>query len=236
MNNLQEFSKSGSGVIQAVYLKVPSRPNHAILCLPGRGQSSLSMMEGIAENCEFEDTMLIGFTPWNRAWYPMPRNAQDQDAAVDGLPAAVFSIQEELEEIQKEYGIPDENLAIVGFSAGSVMALQYLFESQKNLAAVFAHSGAIFRPEAVPSCKTKTPIVLFHNTNDDCFDWEERFLPMQKALIENDYNAFELIDDGGHAMYMEDLEHMELFLKEEGFMTSRVECDERMIVTSQLTE
>lgn len=233
---MEMITKHGRGVINAVYVRPQPNATHAILCLPGRGQSSLSMMEGIAENCAFENTILIGFTPNGRAWYPMPRNAQDQDAAVDGLPAAVFSIQEELEEIQQEYGIPDENLAIVGFSAGSVMALQYLFESQKNLAAVFAHSGAIFQPKAVPIARTKTPVVLFHNTNDDCFDWEERFVPMQISLIEQGYTTFELIDDGGHAMYLEDLEHMELFLKEEGFVTSRTECDERRIVLSEFTE
>jgi predicted esterase len=233
---LNSYSRQGKGVIGQINIVTPDHPTHAVLCLPGRGQSGHQFMQGLINHGQFENTLLMSFTPHNFAWYPMPRNAMDQDAAVNGLPAAVFSIQEELADIQAEHGIPDGNLAIIGFSAGAVMALQYLFESQKPLAAVVAHSGAIFQPLKVPEAKTKTPVVLFHNTNDDCFDWEERFLPMQRALVENNYNTFELIDDGGHGMYVEDLEQVEMFLKSVGFVSNRLTTDERAIVPTLLTE
>jgi predicted esterase len=222
--------------VNTVEIVTPDHPNHLLLCLPGRGQNGTQFMQGLITHGQFEDTMLVAFTPVYYAWYPLPRNAMDQDAAVNGQPAALFSIQEELEDIQKEWNIRDENVAIMGFSAGAVMALQYLFETQKKLAAIIAHSGAIFQPWKVPQAQTNTPVVLFHNRNDDCFDWEERFVPMQKALVENKYNTFELIDDGGHAMYVEDIEQIEMFLKSMGFQSTRLTTDERVIVPSLLTE
>lgn len=236
MNSLKTYTKQGKGVIDHIEIVTPDHPTHAILCLPGRGQSGTQLMRGLINHCQFEKTMLVSFTPHNYAWYPLPRNAMDQDAAVNGLPAAVFSIQEELSDIQHEYGIRDENLAILGFSAGAVMSLQYLFETQKRLAAVIAHSGAIFQPERVPEAKNKTPVILFHNTNDDCFDWEERFLPMKKALLMKNYNTFEMVDDGGHTMYVEDIEQVEMFLKSIGFLTKRQMTDERVITPSLLTD
>jgi predicted esterase len=236
LSSLRTYTKRGRGVVNHIEIVTPDHPTHAILCLPGRGQSGTQFMQGLLTHCQFENTMLVSFTPHGYAWYPLPRNAQDQDAAVNGQPAAVFSIQEELADIQQEYGIMDDNVAIIGFSAGAVMALQYLFETQKRLAAVVAHSGAVFQPWNVPEARNRTPVILFHNTNDDCFEWEERFVPMKKALLLKNYNTFELIDDGGHSMYVEDIEQIEMFLKSMGFLTNRQTTDERAIVPSLLTE
>jgi len=48
--------------------------------------------------------------------------------------------------------------------------------------------------------------MLIHSSDDNCFSWEERYLPMKNAMIAKNYNLFFLEKkEDGHAITDNDL-------------------------------
>ena len=79
------------------------------------------------------------------------------------------------------------------------MAIQLAVNSDEEYAGVISHNGAILDPSSLPLAKHKTPFLVFHSKDDDCFFWEERYLPMKEALISQKYNSqFHEEEDGRH--------------------------------------
>lgn len=178
---------------------------HAVLVLPGRGESANRLGAMYARNCS-EDTMIVGITPQNLEWYPPPFGADDQEEALAGIPAALKTIHHVLNEIKKKWSIPRKKVAVVGFSAGGVMAVQAGMHLGP-LAAVGCHAGAILDPTQVKSAIDETPFHLFHNEDDPVFEWEERFVPMNEALEKNGYQVHTWTDEeGGHTVYTNDVQ------------------------------
>ena len=180
-----------------------------IVFLPGRGETGHPMMRSWKE-WGWTKTLFVALTPVYRAWYPMPNGEHDQDDAVAGIPAAIDLIESTLARIRKRFPIPKERTALVGYSAGAVMALQVAAHSSEPYAAAVSHAGAILDPESLPPCKhEETGILLTHYMDDWSFSWEERFLPMYHALLSNGYSLFtatgEPHERGGHNVYKEDL-------------------------------
>jgi predicted esterase len=150
------------------------------------------------------NTLIVGVTPYNFEWYPMPNGIGDQRRAVLGLKEAVETIDCILSEINRHFSVPAERTALVGFSAGAVMAIQAAAHLPHKFPVVVAHAGAILEPEMLPVCRNKTPIYLFHNQDDSTFDWVERFLPMKNALITQGYNIRTVEGPAGRHMISED--------------------------------
>jgi predicted esterase len=86
------------------------------------------------------------------------------------------------------------------------MAIQAAAWSNRPYGAVVAHAGAILEPLALPQAKHKTPFLVMHNENDDCFSWDERYLPMKLALVDKKYPV-EFIENevGGHSVTNDEL-------------------------------
>ena len=187
------------------YIKnVEVNPTTCLLTLPGRGGKGSNIASWHLD-ANLNETLIVGVTPEGQQWYPMPKGANDQEEAVAGQSEAVDSIRYILETIEKEYGITKEHVAIAGFSAGGVMAIQAGIHIG-GLAAVVCYGGAILDTDTVPEAKDNTPMYILHNMDDDNFDWYERYLPMKKALKENHYKA-KFIERmrGGHQMKWEDI-------------------------------
>lgn len=162
-------------------------PESCILCLPGRAGTGQRFANEY-QDTELNKTLIIGVTPIKFAWYPMPNGPHDQRAALSGLPRAVHTVESVLKEIEEYYKIPRHKTAVVGFSAGAVVALQLPMYSKRPLAGIVAHAGAVLDTNNVPMCKNSTPILTIHSKQDDCFEWEERYLPMKAALLNANYN------------------------------------------------
>jgi predicted esterase len=151
--------------------------------------------------------LVIAVTPYARQWYPQPYSAVDQDEAVSGLPAARAAIEEVLETIERKYLVPRDKIALVGFSAGGVMAIDVAVNSTRELAGVVCHAGAVLEPWNIPMCRfVDMPIITTHCSDDDVFDWEERYLPMVESLENTKYNLHTIENDwGGHGVDLEDI-------------------------------
>lgn len=194
-------------------------PKYCIIALPGRGGCAETIASFYAEEAGLSNVLIVGITPEGYAWYPIPISSYDQERALAGLPVARKAIESVLTRIEKKYEIAREDTAILGFSAGGVMALEVASKSDKPFAAVICHSGAILEPKDFPECAhPDMPVVLTHGTNDDCFDWYERYVPMKAALKDNGYYLHSLEIDGGvHRLSQYEIEQAGAFLAENCF-------------------
>jgi predicted esterase len=160
----------------------------AVLLLPGRGTHASTM---IFEYQKFElNSVLIGLTPPNYEWYPLPQGSQNQDAAVKGIKKIIPHIFDQIARIECEYNIPQEKIVVAGFSSGGVTALQLAANiNNRSFAGVISHSGAVLDIEGLPICQKPIPILLTHCKDDTIFTWKERYLPTRLALIKKRYRV-----------------------------------------------
>jgi phospholipase/carboxylesterase len=176
-----------------------------VILLPGRAQPASDMIHKYL-NAELEHMTLIAIEP-SEEWYPIPKGAEDQEEAIKGLKESVPMLENFLNEIEQEYQIGRDKFVLAGFSAGGVMAIQVATHAERPYGAVICHNGAILEPKELPDAKHPTPFVVFHSKNDDCFSWEERYLPMKNSLIEKNYTVdFFEGEDGGHYFTIEDID------------------------------
>jgi predicted esterase len=176
----------------------PKIIENCILALPGRGGLGEDLAE-IYLKTRLSKTLIVGITPKNKEWYPMPFGPYNQKRAVEGIDVAMEAIEEVISTIEKKYNINSKKIALAGFSAGAVMAIQLAAHSNKKFAAVISHCGAILEPYSMPKAQNKVPILLTHSWDDVIFDWQERYIPMKIALCEKEYDFYGVeAPDNGH--------------------------------------
>ncbi len=180
-------------------------PVGCILALPGRGIPG-SVMERFMYYTGLWRSLQVILEPEGYQWYPAPNGPEDQTEAIGGLAASRDLLERQIERIQKAWGFKKEQIGLTGFSAGGVMAIQMLAYSDAPYAGVFSMGGAILDPKALPKAKHKTPVLLQHNRDDDCFKWDERYVPMKEAMLAQGYNMeFSEGWEGGHNITQEEV-------------------------------
>lgn len=196
-------------------VKEPTRPSkQCVVALPGRGVPA-KLMFHVIDGLGLTRSLRIALEPKGRAWYPMPKGANDQEAAVIGLGYAREEVLRAVSSIEKGWGIKKEDIVFVGFSAGSVVALNVVTETADPFAACISLSGAILEPDTVCPAAHQTPIILQHNGRDNVFEWQERYLPMREALERNNYRVIRAENPmGEHNIYRDDIQKVAQTLKE----------------------
>jgi predicted esterase len=177
----------------------------------------------------------------------MPNGPADQTAAVEGIKTAITAIELVIDKIKTMFSLSRDKIAVVGFSAGGVMALQVAAHSEQSLAAAVCHGGAILEPDKLPFARDSyMPILLTHAEDDSIFDWYERYLPMKNALLKQDYNVHTIEWlSGGHSLSSEDMIVTGVFLSKcfkypkewrhpRQYMVKQMDLDEEFIYSSQL--
>lgn len=194
------------------------KPEYAVICIPGRANDGAMFARDYHTHSNLKNTVFVGPTPVNYAWYPMPVDSNNQKAALSGLPKARKAIESVQEAVEKRFGIPKSKTSLVGFSAGGVMAIQAAAFTEEPYSSVVCHSGAILEPSNLPSCKHyNCPVLLTHNADDYCFDWFERYEPMKNILIKNGYPTYVLErKQGGHQVSRHDIEQSITFMTNYG--------------------
>jgi predicted esterase len=162
---------------------VVANPTSAIIFLPGRGGEASDLMDLYSDM----ESLLVGITPNKKVWYPLPRGPNNQEKAVRGCQEMVLKLEEQIKSLSEWYEIALDKIALVGFSAGGVMAIQMAIHMP--LAGVVSHSGAILEPENIPPCESQTPLFLTHNVDDEVFTYRDRFVPAHVALYEKGYSV-----------------------------------------------
>lgn len=172
--------------------------------IPGRDVPA-EMMERFCMCADLEDTLIVVPEPFDLAWYPMPNGANDQAASIQGMKEAVIEVNDLIIKLQKFFRIRRSKIALVGYSAGGVLALELAGLSEKPFAAVVSMAGAILDTESFPEAKNDTPILIRHSVDDEVFKWDERYIPMKDTLIKKKYNLYTSVKyDSGHTIGIED--------------------------------
>jgi len=190
------------------------KPKSCVVFLPGRANSG-ALMGKVYYKAGLREQLLVSITPRDYAWYPMPNGANDQVAALAGQERARLTIEDVVTRVQNRYGFSRRNIVLCGYSAGGVMAIQVAAKSEEAFAGVVVHAGAILDTEALPPCTCPETIFLLTHCRDDLiFEWEERYVPMKNALLEQGYNVWTLErDEGGHMVDENDLMQSKRFIE-----------------------
>ncbi len=85
-----------------------------------------------------------------------------------GVEKAGPALQKFLDEQVKSFGLEDKQLALVGFSQGTMMALHVGLRRKQALAGIVGFSGKLAGPEHLAQQMThKAPVLLVHGAMDD---------------------------------------------------------------------
>lgn len=90
------------------------------------------------------------------------------DSRLEGTQAAAPLMDHFIDSQMQMYGLSAADVALVGFSQGSMMSLHVGVRRQKALAAIVAYSGAVIGPELLAhEVKSQPPILMMHGSTDD---------------------------------------------------------------------
>ena len=148
-------------------------PKHVVLLLHGYGSNGADLI-AMAQHWQqaLPDTLFLApNAPQNCAagsgyqWWPL--QSFMPQALASGAGSAAPAIDAFIDRKLNQYGLTETNLAIVGFSQGTMMALQVGLRRKAAVAAIVGYSGALVgtvelsdRPIAKP------PILLIHGSAD----------------------------------------------------------------------
>jgi phospholipase/carboxylesterase len=107
--------------------------------------------------------------PMGRQWFPIPRmdGSTEAQAAVSMAASAVL-LNAFLDKVLADEGLAPENLALLGFSQGTMMSLHVAPRRAAPLGAVVGFSGRLIAPERLAAeMRSTPPVLLLHGDRDD---------------------------------------------------------------------
>jgi phospholipase/carboxylesterase len=99
-----------------------------------------------------------------RRWFPVTSASLEELAA--GAEAARPEIEAFIEAEGKRYGVGRARTVIVGFSQGTIVALNLAIKSQHPLAGIIGFSGLLAAASVSKATAQATPITLLHGAQD----------------------------------------------------------------------
>lgn len=98
-------------------------------------------------------------------WWPL--SGFTPQALASGAASAAPAIEAFIERKLNQYGLSEENLAIVGFSQGTMMALHVGLRRRRQMAAIVGYSGMLTGGHELSHLPiTKPPVLLIHGSAD----------------------------------------------------------------------
>ncbi|MCX8507417.1 MAG: dienelactone hydrolase family protein [Rhodobacteraceae bacterium] len=153
---------------------------------------------------------------FGRQWFPIPwLDGSSEEAARDGLLKAAADLNAFLDARLAEAGLTPDRLALVGFSQGTMMALQVAPRRPASLAGVVAFSGRLLAPERLAvEAVSKPPVLLIHGDADPVVPFADMQLAGQ-ALTQAGFETYGHVMKGtGHGIAPDGLSVALSFLKE----------------------
>jgi len=108
-------------------------------------------------------------SPMGFQWFPTPwmDGTSEEDAAA-GMQAAIADLNAFLDALMVDEDLLPEQVALVGFSQGTMMSLYVAPRREDELAGVVGFSGRLIEPELLKDeVQTRPPILLIHGDMDE---------------------------------------------------------------------
>ncbi|RPE71553.1 phospholipase/carboxylesterase [Pacificibacter maritimus] len=139
------------------------------------GEDLLGLAEPMAEH--MPDTVFyapdapeqcIG-NPMGFQWFPIPWiDGSSEEEARAGMERASAELNAYLDDILVDLDLEPENMAIVGFSQGTMMALHVAPRREDAVSGVVGFSGRLLEPEMLSDeLRVRMPVFLAHGDQDD---------------------------------------------------------------------
>jgi phospholipase/carboxylesterase len=154
--------------------------------------------------------------PMGRQWFPL--TFRDPDERWKGVNAAAPGLNRFLDAELARRKLPASALALVGFSQGTMMALQVGLRRATAPAAIVGYSGLFVlpnnaEPDAVAAeIKSRPPVLLVHGDQDDLIPVEALFHATQALAALEVPTEFHISAGIGHGIDQEGLRHGGEFL------------------------
>lgn len=107
--------------------------------------------------------------PMGCQWFPIPwLDGSSEAAALAGMQRSAAELDAFLDGVLSAEGLGPQALALVGFSQGTMMALQVAPRRSSPLAGVVGFSGRLLQPDAlVADTLSRPPVLLIHGDADE---------------------------------------------------------------------
>jgi phospholipase/carboxylesterase len=104
--------------------------------------------------------------PMGYQWFSL--QSHDPESLLAGVETARPVLDAFIDSQLEHYGLDDSQLAVVGFSQGTMTALHTLPRREKACACILGYSGMLIAPEKLAQeVKSRPPVLLVHGEADD---------------------------------------------------------------------
>lgn len=180
----------------AIFPKDMAPPKSIVVLLHGLGADGENMI-GVAPFMakHFPNTMFVApNAPFQFDMYPVGYqwfSLTDRDPAkmLAGVKTAAPILDEFLDQLSAEFMVPDEKIALVGFSQGTMTSLYAAMRRKNKIAAIVGFSGSLIAPELIAGEAVNKPdVCLIHGEEDDVVPFTAMALA-EKALKQNGFSV-----------------------------------------------
>lgn len=154
--------------------------------------------------------------PFGRQWFPIPwLDGSTEEQAQQGMAAAADDLNAFLDTMLTAEGLTADRLAVVGFSQGTMMALEVLPRRAHPVAGIVAFSGRLLNADMLAQqAVSKPPVLLLHGDQDPVVPFQDMGLAGD-ALVAAGFDTFGHVMKGtGHGISPDGLSVALAFLKE----------------------
>jgi phospholipase/carboxylesterase len=144
------------------------------------------------ESCEFN---FFGYQ-----WFAL--NERTVEEIQRGLKSAFFYLDDIVNNIIKKFEVKTEQISILGFSQGSMLATYYALQKEMTFQNIFSLSGSLPKKilEEIDLKKNNTKYLIFHGKIDDVVSANQA-LETHQFLVDQKIESQIIIDDNcGHSI------------------------------------
>jgi len=111
----------------------------------------------------------ISGMPMGHQWFPIPWiDGSSEEEAATGLRRAADDLNAFLDGVMVDEDLMPEQVLVLGFSQGTMMALHVLPRREDPVAGIVAFSGRLLEPELLADeVVSRPPVLLIHGDQDD---------------------------------------------------------------------
>jgi phospholipase/carboxylesterase len=167
------------------------KPKQLVILIHGYGSNGYDLLSIAPELAKFlpEAHFISPHAPFQFEggghafqWFSLSR--RDEDFLIEGAKASEKILDSFIDKQLDRFNLREQDLALIGFSQGSMMILHTALRRLTTVKAVLCYSGMLLAPQLLPlEIKSKPKVMLVHGAEDQVLLPEAMFLA-EKALKE----------------------------------------------------